>query len=277
MKGKIIKIISNDCTVLAENQTFICKPRGKFRKSNIAPKVGDIVEFDPQNLYLLKIEDRKNELVRPPVSNIDQAFIITSVKKPDFSSHLLDKLLTIITFHRIRPILCFTKMDLLNEQEKKEIDTYISYYKKIGYTVYENTEIEKIVEEFRGKISIFTGQSGAGKSTLLNRIDPSLQIKTDAISEALGRGKHTTRHVELIFLNGGFVADTPGFSSITFEGMTKADIRDCFVEFSKRNCAFRDCMHDKEEDCVLKDQVGSEILFSRYENYLKFIKEEAKR
>lgn len=277
MKGKIIKIVSNDCTVFAENQKFICKPRGKFRKENICPKVGDNVEFDSENLYLLNIEKRKNELVRPPVSNIDQAFIITSVKKPDFSPNLLDKLLTIITFHRIRPILCFTKMDLLSEKEKKEMDDYFSYYRKIGYTVYENTEIEKIKKEFNGKISIFTGQSGAGKSTLLNRIDPSLQLKTDGISEALGRGKHTTRHVELMNLFHGWVADTPGFSSISFEEMSKIDIRDSFVEFSKQNCEFKDCMHDREENCHVKEKLGEEILLSRYENYLKFIREETKK
>ena len=127
MQGKIVKIISNDCTVLSNDKLYICKPRGKFRINNLVPQVGDIVEFDVENNYLLEIKERKNSLVRPSVSNIDQVVIITSVKNPDFSSNLLDKLLVVIEYNNIKPIICFTKLDLLNDDNIKEI---INYYKK---------------------------------------------------------------------------------------------------------------------------------------------------
>lgn len=274
MEGKIIKLISNDYTVLSNNKKYICKSRGKFRKLKISPLVGDQVVFDDINNYILEVKKRKNELVRPPVANIDQAFIITSVKHPNFSTNLLDKLIDIIEFNNIEPIICFTKLDLLNKEEQNDIDVYINYYKKIGYKVFVNTQISEIKEQFKNKISVFTGQTGAGKSTLLNNINPNLKIKTDDISYALGRGKHTTRHVELIELENGFVADTPGFSSLEFIDMKDIDIRDNFVEFElyKEKCKYRDCMHDKEDECEVKNKVRSgDILESRYQNYLNFI------
>lgn len=274
MEGKIIKLISNDYTVLNNNKKYICKSRGKFRKLKISPLVGDQVVFDDINNYILEVKKRKNELVRPPVANIDQAFIITSVKHPNFSTNLLDKLIDIIEFNNIEPIICFTKLDLLNKEEQNDIDVYINYYKKIGYKVFINTQISEIKEQFKNKISVFTGQTGAGKSTLLNNINPNLKIKTDDISYALGRGKHTTRHVELIELENGFVADTPGFSSLEFIDMKDIDIRDNFVEFElyKEKCKYRDCMHDKEDECEVKNKVRSgDILESRYQNYLNFI------
>lgn len=274
MHGRIVKLVSNDYTVEAEGNLYVCKSRGKFRNINMTPLVGDFVKFDIENNYILEIVNRKNSLVRPPVANIDQAFIITSVKKPDFSAYLLDKLLTIIEFHNIKPIICFTKLDLLNSQELKEIQEKILYYKDIGYQVFCNTDLEDIQNTFQEKTTVFTGQSGAGKSTLLNDLDPSLKLKTDEISNALGRGKHTTRHVELIPLYKGYVADTPGFSAISFLGMTKEDIRDQFVEFNKYRelCEYKDCMHLSEMRCAIKDRVAQGMIQkSRYENYIDFI------
>ncbi len=274
MTGKIVKLISNDYTVISNNKKYICKARGLFRNQKIKPLVGDIVEFDEKNNYILKINKRKNELVRPPISNIDQALIVTPVK-PHFDSYLLDKLLTIIEFNNIKPIICFSKLDLLNNDEFKQIDEYVKYYKKIGYDVYLNNEIDKIKKIFKDKITVFTGQSGAGKSTLLNNLDSNLSIKTAEISKALGRGKHTTRHVELINILDGLIADTPGFSDISFIDLTKQDIRDNFIEFNiyKDKCKYRDCMHNKEDECEVKNKVNNnEIIKSRYENYLNFIK-----
>lgn len=274
MEGKIIKNISNDYTVYAENKTYVCKGRGKFRNLNIIPLVGDEVIFDSSNYYILEIKKRKNELIRPPVSNIDQAFIIMSVKEPDFSFNLLDKLLTIIEYNSITPIICLTKLDLLTDIEFKKIRQYKDYYQKIGYMVFENTEIDKIKQTFQNKVSVFTGQSGAGKSTLLNRIDSRLHIQTNEISHALGRGKHTTRHVELLPIENGWVADTPGFSSLEFIGMHKEDIRDNFIEFNEYKvlCEYRDCMHEQESNCEVKRKVEQgEILLTRYQNYIKFI------
>lgn len=279
MQGKIIKQVSNDYTVLANNQNYICKSRGKFRNMKIIPLVGDLVEFNEKENYILKIYPRKNELVRPNVSNIDQVMVITSVKKPDFSSNLLDKLLVVIEFHNIEPIIIFTKIDLLNEEEKEKINKIKKYYENIGYKCFINTELDKIKTLFKDKVTVFTGQSGAGKSTLLNHLNIDLNLDTNEISDALGRGKHTTRHTELLFIEGGMVADTPGFSSLSLSMMTGMDIRDNFRDFNMYRdlCKYRDCMHDKEDQCIIKDKVESkDILASRYENYIKFIHEEHK-
>lgn len=275
MQGQIIKNISNDYTVLVNETKYVCKARGKFRKLNVTPLVGDYVVIDEKNNYILEILPRKNCLVRPPVSNIDQVIIVTSVKNPDFDTNLLDKMLAIVEFNNIRPIICFTKLDLLNTKELKDIEIYIEYYQKIGYLVLKNTQISELKEEMKNKLNVFTGQSGAGKSTLLNKIDSSLNLKTDEISLALGRGKHTTRHTELIDVYGSFIADTPGFSSLEFIDMTKSDIRDSFIEFNEYRelCKYKDCMHNLEDNCEIKTQVKENtILKSRYDNYIKFIK-----
>ena len=274
MDGKIIKIISNDYTVLTDDGLYVCKSRGKFRNDNIKPIVGDNVFINAKDNYILEIKKRRNELLRPLICNVDQVYIITSVKEPDFSTNLLDKFLTIIEYNNIKPIICLTKLDLLNEEEKLSITNYINYYKKIGYDVYLNTEIDKLKQSFKNKISVFTGQTGAGKSTLLNNIDKRLNIKTNEISKALGRGKHTTTHVELLSLEQGLIADTPGFSSLELTELSNESIRDNFIEFNlyKEHCKYRDCMHNKEDKCHIKDLVKQgEILKSRYDNYIKFI------
>lgn len=276
MQGKIIKQISNDYTVELENkEKVICKARGKFRKMHITPLVGDIVTIDYPNRYIMEILKRKNELIRPSIANVDQAVIITSVYIPNFSSNLLDKLLVTIEYNNILPIICFTKLDLIDDETRLEIDKYINYYRKIGYQVYLNTD-EELKSIFKNKVTVFAGQSGAGKSTLLNHLDSNLKLDTGEVSVALGRGKHTTRHVELIPLLDGLVADTPGFSSLTFDGMTKEAIRDNFIEFNtyRDKCEYKDCMHHNEQKCSIKEKViQGEIITSRYDNYIKFITE----
>lgn len=277
MNGKIIKILSNDYTVLSNNNTYVCKSRGKFRNLNISPIVGDNVLFDENKQYILDVLPRTNSLIRPPVANIDQCVIVTSTKEPDFSSNLLDKLLTIIEFNNIKPIICFTKLDKLSDQEFEQMKNIMDYYKKIGYGVYDNQHLNTFKDIFKDKITVFTGQSGAGKSTLLNKLDSNLNLKTDEISFALNRGKHTTRHVELLSVYEGYIADTPGFSAISFVDMDNSAIRDNFVEFNlyRDKCEYRDCMHDSETKCEIKNKVESgEILKSRYDNYLKFIHKE---
>ena len=271
MRGQIVKIVSNDYFVSSKNEEYICKARGKFRKDNIVPKVGDYVIFNPNDKVIEKIEKRKNELDRPYVSNIDVAFIITSLKNPDFSLNLLDKLLVICEINDILPVICLTKKDLLKKSEFKEIKKIIRYYKKIGYKVVFNDQIFRIKRFFKNKTTVFTGQTGAGKSTLLNKIDKTLNFETNEISMALGRGKHTTRYVTLVNIGNGKVLDTPGFSMIDLSKYNNEEIKNAFIEFKKYNCSYKDCMHIKEKNCKVKEEIGKDILKSRYENYKKFI------
>ncbi|MEE3343128.1 MAG: ribosome small subunit-dependent GTPase A [Bacilli bacterium] len=274
MEGTIIKNISNDYTVQSNNNIYICKARGKFKKDKIVPKVGDKVTFDEKNNYILKIHKRKNSLIRPNVANVDQALVVTSVKQPNLDTNLLDKLLTIISYNNIEPIICFTKLDLLSSNELEEINKYIDYYKKIGYTVVTNTKKENFKNIFDNKITVLTGQSGAGKSSLLNFLNPNLKLKTNEISKALNRGKHTTRHTELYYLLNGYIVDTPGFSNVDFHNMEKTAIRDNMKEMfdNLHNCKYRDCMHIKEEGCAVKKLLeDNNIMPSRYNNYKQFI------
>ncbi|MBQ1495923.1 MAG: ribosome small subunit-dependent GTPase A [Bacilli bacterium] len=274
MKGRIIKVISNDYTVKLDNDIkVVCKPRGVFRNINMTPFAGDIVEIDEDKKIITKILDRKNKLNRPPVCNIDCAIIVTSTINPSFSTLLLDKMINIIEFNNIKPLIVVSKSDLyMDEDIKNKLD----YYKSIGYDVFLNNEIEKIKESINGKTVILTGQTGVGKSSLLNKMDSSLDLKTNEISKALGRGKHTTRAIEFYEFENSLIADTPGFSSLSFYDMTKEDIRDNFIEFNNYRdlCKYRDCMHIKEDDCIIKEKVNEgKILLDRYNNYISFIKE----
>lgn len=274
MEGIITKNISDDYVVNSNNREYLCKARGKIRYNNLTPLVGDIVSFDDKTNYILDIKKRRNYLIRPSVSNIDQAIIVTSVKHPNLDTNLLDRLLTIISYNNIEPIICFTKLDILEDNEIDNINKYIEYYKSIGYKVYINNDISNIKKLFKDKLTVFTGQSGAGKSSLLNKLDSKLELKTDEISMALGRGKHTTRHVELFKIENGFVVDTPGFSSVDFMEMSKMDIRDNMKEMFNNldKCKYRDCMHIKEDGCYVKDLVNNGIILGdRYNNYVSFV------
>ena len=272
MVGKVIKLISNKWTVQVEEHYYECSSIGKFKYLKVSPLVGDVVEIDINNKVITTIYPRKNELVRPPIANVDQAIILTSCKEPDLSSNLLDKMLVIIEYNNVKPIICFTKYDLL--KDTKEIDEIINYYKKVGYEVYINSDVEKIKSVFKGKITVLTGQTGVGKSSLLNSLKKDLNLPTGEISKALGRGRHTTRHVELLEIEDGLVADTPGFSSLDFIGMDKNDIKDNFVEFyeNQDKCKYKDCLHLKEDGCYIKKMVEEgKIRSTRYDNYKKFI------
>jgi len=273
MVGIIVKQISNDYTVKVNDKLYICKARGIFRNKGITPLVGDNALIDVNNKLITEILPRKNELIRPSIANIDQAVIVMSNKIPEFSLDLLDKLLCIIEYNNIKPIIYVSKTDLLNSDELYNLNKILIYYRNIGYMVYTDLKIKEV---FKNKTTVFVGQSGAGKSTLLNKLDSNLNLITGEVSTALGRGRHTTRHVELINSLGGLIADTPGFSKISFIGMNKEDIRDNFVEFNKyrEECKYKDCMHDKEDDCEIKNKVDDLIILkSRYLNYLKYIKE----
>ena len=274
MKGQIVKILSNLYFVNCDGEVIDCHSRGNFRNKNITPVVGDYCVIDKESKYILEILPRKNFLIRPLVANIDQGLIVTSLKTPDFSTNLLDKLILVMEINKIKPIICITKEDIISDKEKEEVKTILDYYKKIGYSVFYNYETEDIKKIFKDKTTVFTGQTGAGKSSLFNRLDPSLNFETGEVSIALGRGKHTTRFVELISLFDGKLVDTPGFSSIDLTNYSIEDIKNSFIEFKNFNCKYNDCNHTNEsiEECAIKKAVeDNEILDSRYLNYIKFI------
>ena len=274
-EGQIIKSISGEYTIASNNEKIVCKPRGVFRYKGMTPKVGDLVKFDGKSIY--EIKNRKNDLIRPVIANVDKAFLVFSVKEPELNLNLLDRMLAIIEFNNIEAIIVFTKLDLL--EDKTEYEIVKEYYQKIGYTIYESSKDflpHDLLSELDGNVCVLTGQSGVGKSTLLNHFDENLNIKTNEISQALGRGKHTTRHVELLPLGGGYLADTPGFGTVDFIGMDLSSMSHAFVEFfeSLPNCKFGQCLHINEPNCEVKRKVeNNEILKSRYENYLLFMKE----
>ncbi len=277
MEGQIVKIQSNLYTVSWKKERILCVLRGRFRKQKIIPRVGDFVVFDQEQQVIEEILPRKNVFERPFVANIDLAFLVTSLKEPDFVPLLLDKLLVLMELNEVTPIICLTKMDLVSEEEKEKFQNLFAYYASIGYTVLENTDLSKIKQLIKGKTCVFTGQTGAGKSTLLNHLQPEWHLETGEISKALGRGRHTTRYVELFSFLGGKLLDTPGFSSLDLPHDIEK-IKACFPEFSKISCPFQDCTHTKEKECKIKQAVEENtILKSRYFSYLQLIKEEVKK
>ena len=277
MQGQIVKISSNRHIVSSNNKTYNTIPRGKFRKDKLIPKVGDYVRFNEKSLVIEEILPRKNTFNRPMVSNIDRAFIITSLVNPDFSLGLLDKFIAHMELQKIDVVICLTKIDLVSKETYDKIKEIMVYYTNIGYPVLTNLELNKIKKLIKDKTVVFIGQTGAGKSTLLNKLNPKWNLKTGEVSLALGRGRHTTRNVELYDFLDGKVLDTPGFSVLDFSIYKKEDIKYAFREFFNYSCPFRDCSHTKENECMIRKAVfNGEILKSRYESYLKFFEEAVK-
>ncbi|MDV6376759.1 ribosome small subunit-dependent GTPase A [Sporosarcina sp. GW1-11] len=283
-EGQIRKAISGFYYVEYNGELIQCKSRGVFRLKKISPLVGDIVTYVPDgenDAIITDVHPRKSELVRPPIANVDQVLLVFSVVEPDMSLRLLDRFLTVIESHGLEPIIYVSKEDLANQQTLDANEINLAYYQKIGYTILRNVGNEEPLLEvlrpyFKDKTTVLAGQSGVGKSTLLNTILPELQLKTGVISDALGRGKHTTRHVELLEVAGGLVADTPGFSSLDFDHIEKEELRDYFREISEASvgCKFRGCLHVKEPGCAVKAQVDEgSISEGRYKNYLLFLQE----
>ena len=270
LEGQIININSNRYKVLCNDKEFICSARGKFRNDKVTPMVGDYILIDKQNNQIIKILPRKNFLLRPNVANVDIALIITSVKKPNLDLYLLDKLLTLVTFNKIKPIICFTKIDLLNDKELINFKKIRNYYEKI-YDVIDNNQIEIFKQKVQNKIVVLCGQTGSGKSTFINKIDPSLNLKTNEISSSLGRGIHTTRMTTLYKEDSFYICDTPGFSSLDLVNIELEELKKSFLEFNNYNCKFKDCNHINTFGCQIEN--NEKILKSRYENYTLFLKE----
>ena len=278
-KALIVKIISKDYTLMVEDGSL--RPAvlaGKMRKYD-HPVVGDIVEYTYVNdRYIIQsYNDRKNYLIRPNLANIDQAIIVMSMQDPSFSYELCNRMIMLIEYNDITPVICITKNDLIDE---KEVIKVRNYYQRIGYSIFDtgsNDDAAFLKELLADRVTVLCGQSGVGKSTLLNKIDPILNIKTQAISKALNRGKHTTRHVELYKEFGGLLADTPGFSSLDLSSVDKDILAIKISAFRPyiSGCRFLDCKHLNEPDCALKKAVNDgcipESFYATYRDLMQFL------
>lgn len=281
--GRIIKGIGGFYYVETTDAIYECKARGIFRKQGISPLVGDTVKIsvnvNAENT-IDDIIDRKNSLVRPPLANLDQLFIVASLVDPNINTTVIDRLIGIAELKNIEPIIVLTKIDLSQDAEY-----YKNIYEKAGFKVIlcdNNTGrgSDEVRELIKGKISAFTGNTGVGKSSLLNSIDSSLEISTGETSKKLGRGKHTTRHCELYKINGGYVADTPGFSYIDlerYEKIMKDDLPLCFREFEPflEKCRFQtNCSHINDKGCAVVDAVNKGLISKeRHQSYIDLYNE----
>ncbi len=279
LEGLLLKSIGGFYYVECEGKIYECRARGKFRKDEISPFAGDRVQIElisEDKGTVVKILPRKNSIIRPPLANLDQLIIVTSVQDPLPNTFIIDKLIAIAEQKEITPILIITKTDLSSPDRLSDI------YQKAGFEVICTSNLqadlqttERIKELLKDKISAFTGNTGVGKSSLLNTIDTSLLLETAQISQKLGRGRHTTRQTELYKLEfGGYIADTPGFSTVElekYEVIFKDQLQYCFSDFAPyiNKCKFTDCSHTVESGCAVLEAVEKgEISSSRHKSYV---------
>ncbi|ROR30729.1 ribosome biogenesis GTPase [Mobilisporobacter senegalensis] len=279
MVGKIIKGVAGFYYIHRQGYgVYECKAKGAFRNQKMKPLVGDNVEFDiideeNKKGNVTKILPRMNELIRPAVSNVDQALVIFAITQPAPNLNLLDRFLIMMTKQEVDAIVCFNKMDIASEHELYLLG---ETYKKCGYqviftSVLQKSGIGQIEQLLKGKTTVLAGPSGVGKSSIINEVLPGANMETGSISEKIKRGKHTTRHSELF--HGGdstYIMDTPGFSSLFVNNFDKDELKNYFLEFAEyeEQCRFQGCVHINEPDCAVKEALQSgKISTIRYENY----------
>ncbi len=287
MQGTIIKGIAGFYYVKVDDEVYECKARGKFRKQGITPLIGDAVTITvdhalQDNHYAYKqgnieeIHERSNKLIRPPVANVDQGIVVFSVTFPEIHLDLLDRFLIMVEYEGIKPYIVLNKIDDGNRETYQYI---VEGYEKSGYEVLcvsakEGANLEALKGILKDHISFFAGPSGVGKSTLLNALQPHFALQTGEVSDKIKRGRHTTRHVELLpFSEGGYVLDTPGFTSLQFESIHQDDLKYCFPEFKayEGQCKFKGCSHIHEPGCAVKAAREEGKLFNpRYDNYVQY-------
>lgn len=280
-EGIIVKATGGFYYVESNQNIYECKARGIFRKTQNSPLVGDYVDISiPSEGYasIEKIHCRKNQLLRPAIANIDNLFIVSSIVEPNINLYIVDKMISVAVYKGIKPIVIFTKTDL------SSCDNYLKIYKNSNIVCYEFSSfdqrgVEDIKLELKGKVNAFTGNSGVGKSTLINSLFPELKLDTNEISEKLGRGKHTTRTVELFNKFDGYIADTPGFSTVDiehYEIINKNELQYCFPEFRNYlgKCKFNSCLHTVEKGCAILDAINNgNIEKSRHNSYVRMFDE----
>lgn len=279
MKGRIVKGIAGFYYVLAEDAVlYECKAKGIFRKDRKKPLVGDYVEFtilDEQERTgsIDVILERRNDLIRPNVANVDQALVIFAITKPKPNLNLLDRFLVMMEKEQIETVICFNKQDIATEEERTKLE---EGYGGCGYEVRflsaaKEQGIEELRDLLRGRTTVVAGPSGVGKSSIINLLQPEAGMETGRISEKIDRGKHTTRHSELICIEkDSYIVDTPGFSSLFIQEFEKEELKDYYREFAdyEQQCRFQGCVHIHEPDCGVKDALqAGKISPIRYENY----------
>ncbi|MBE6068269.1 MAG: ribosome small subunit-dependent GTPase A [Clostridium lundense] len=280
MQGIIIKGIGGFYYVKSEDKIIECKARGKFRHNELSPMVGDEVEIKEKNGkgVIEDIYERKNMLIRPSVANVTQALVVFAIKNPDINEDLLNRFLMLCEFNKLDIIVCFNKTDLTDCIHENEV---VNMVKSAGYKIVflkakEGEGIEELRDYLDGNVTVLCGPSGVGKSTIINTLAGKTLMETGNISEKLKRGKHTTRHSELLQIGKGFIVDTPGFSSLDTSFIDKEDVQDCFPEFNDYlgGCKFSSCLHYKEPSCAIKKEVeNGNINSKRYDFYVKIIEE----
>ena len=281
INGIITKISGGLYFVEAADVTYRCKARGIFRKQKITPLVGDSVSvtlLGDGTATVDSVSERKNALVRPALANLDRLFIVSSVREPDCNLYLIDKMTAVAFSKDIEPVIIFSKSDLSDTDELVRIYEKVNI-RALSFSVKDQSSLEEIRALLQGVTSAFCGNSGVGKSTLLNALFPELSLATGEISDKLGRGRHTTRTVELFRRHGGYVADTPGFSTLDverFELIRKDDLKFAFPEFDPYfgKCRFNSCNHLCEKGCAVLEAVEQGVIpVSRHQSYLKMYDE----
>ena len=296
LTGIIYQAVAGFYYVWSNDQSYTTKPRGNFRHQKLKPLVGDYVQFemdledDTSVGRIFKMEPRKNRLLRPPIANVDYALLMLSLKEPDFSYNLLDHFLVLLESYKIKPIILLSKVDLLKEsispqKAEERIQEIRTLYQNIGYSVIAldrtgQDDLSPLIDIIHDGVYVVIGQSGVGKSTLLNCLIPNLELETSVISQSLNRGRHTTRQVSLYAYKDGLIADTPGFSSISYDHLSLEKLSLCFPEIKEASyrCRFSTCVHLNEPHCHVKSMVDEgQIAVSRYQNYVSLYQKLAER
>jgi ribosome biogenesis GTPase / thiamine phosphate phosphatase len=288
ISGILLKGYSGFYYVYAEGRVWECSLRGRFRIRDQEFLTGDRVKILPgtgNKATIEEVVERRNSLVRPTIANVDQAFLVFALVSPEPDLNLLDRLIIQVTASGIKPVIVLNKVDLaeakLEENGEVFLDKGLDFYRELGYDVIKvstkkEVGISEVQEHINGKVSVLAGPSGVGKSSLVNALSPELELKTGEVSQKLKRGRHTTRHVELMVCGDGLLADTPGFSSLYLPSMKREELAGYFPEFQDLpgECRFVNCMHHKEPDCAVKAAVeAGTIQRSRYEHYCQFLEE----